>query len=1068
MTIRINCPACNTPNTIDDDKRGGKVRCRKCEEPISVPIGIGSKNKRKDDEAVQETRKVTVKTAAARTRANDDDGGMEPDDKRPRKKARAAKSGLPMVLVLGAGAAVLLFCVAGVVGLPVFFYFLRSKEVAALDKAADQVAQVDQKKPDNNNLNQDKKNPNQEDPKAKKNPDPHPIIDPNPGKLLPDQMAPETVARVKEATVYLRVTMPGGQAATGSGFFVFEPGIVVTNAHVLGMLRSSSRPPTRVDVILNSGLPTQRNLVGEVLGVDRDCDLAVVRVPNDGNLPKGLTLGNDKDLVELQKVFIFGFPYGEKLGKNISVNPSAITSFRPDEKTGQLEKIQVNGGMHPGNSGGPVVNTLGNLVGVSVSVIMGTQINFAVPSEKVRLIMEGRLADTKWGEAYSKAGQPRLPVEYKCLDPLNRIRDMRVEIWTGMPGQQRPHSFQQPLPALGDSPRQNHAAVYQNGVATLDVPLPQLPPGQVFWLQPVLTTAKGAYWGPAQPTSTTLSLVERKPANLTINLTGQKERTAKMNSRFTMMLATNNKKIVTVENTLAELLEVLQPPEIKPGMRTTQIKSAYGALAISVNENGKNVIIPNHIQAQNIVRTMPPVFVVDDTNTAAGYVTVSLKDGHPLKNLVTEFNGMVHNPFEATTFRMPNRVVQPMEKFASKSSMMLRSTGPKRPGQKATIVDLMLTCTYEGTRMRNGREEALITVAGNMEGRDNLKGKLDGNITGKIGFDLAGGFISLAKIKIAADTDENIPGLGSLTQSIAQDIDLDRAPGNPLNLALAIEKQPDPGPIAKGKILINLNGILALTDPIDPTPRGRQINARMKAHPLQMQAGKTYVIAMNSNAVDSYLRLENPQGQTIAEDDDGGGFPNARIVHRCTQTGLYRIIATTFDGKTGPYQLIVQEAGGPNDNPKGGDNPPKGGAFIKPAKSANPTNYMKVVSSKGDFIGQGKSYDYRGDQMVVKRTQRGLNIAVDGWNLDIGAPNGMFLQVGEFPGAKRFAFSDNSPGLDFYGKGRGSNRLAGEFVVWELEFDGDRVVRVAIDFVQRCEERMPPLHGKIRINSSLQ
>ena len=134
--------------------------------------------------------------------------------------------------------------------------------------------------------------------------------------------------------------------------------------------------------------------------------------------------------------------------------------------------------------------------------------------------------------------------------------------------------------------------------------------------------------------------------------------------------------------------------------------------------------------------------------------------------------------------------------------------------------------------------------------------------------------------------------------------------------------KPDPGPIAKGKVLINLNGNLALTDPIDPTPRGREAKARMNVHPMQMQVGTTYVMSMNSNVVDSYLRLENPQGQTIAEDDDGGGFPNARIVHRCTQTGVYRIIATTFRGQTGPYQLIVVEAGGPHANPK---DKPKGG-----------------------------------------------------------------------------------------------------------------------------------------------
>src|SRR5262249_46393573 len=148
-----------------------------------------------------------------------------------------------------------------------------------------------------------------------------------------------------------------------------------------------------------------------------------------------------------------------------------------------------------------------------------------------------------------------------------------------------------------------------------------------------------------------------------------------------------------------------------------------------------------------------------------------------------ELNGMVHNPFEAATIKMPNRTVQPAETFPSKSSMMMRTNGPKIPGRPATIVDLMLNCTYEGTRMRNGREEAVITVAGNLQGRQDLKGRVDGVITGKVGFDLASGFIAMANIKIVAENEDQIPGLGSIRQTTTQVISVDRVPGNPMNLA---------------------------------------------------------------------------------------------------------------------------------------------------------------------------------------------------------------------------------------------------------------------------------------------
>jgi predicted Zn finger-like uncharacterized protein len=1060
MAIRINCPSCNTLNTIDDAKRGRKVRCRTCEELISVPTGNCSKDKREAEAAVQETRKVKVKAGSARKQANDEDDDRDADDGRrgPRKKAQAAKSAFPMVLVLGGVAAVLLMCLVGVVGLPTYFLLWSSKPDVAPQKAADQQAQADLKNP--GNPNEDQKNQNEDpNPNPKKNPDLFPVVDPNAGKPLPDQIPPELVPRIKEATVYLRVTMPSGQVAEGSGFFAMEPGIVVTNAHVLGMLQAKSQVPRHVQVVVNSGQPNEKQIVGTVLGVDRASDLAVVRV-NDNNLPAPLVMETQRKLIETQKVYICGFPFGATLGKDITVSDSTISSLRNEPGTGILERIQVNGGMHPGNSGGPVVNSFGNLIGVSVAVIRGTQINYAIPAEKVRQIMEGRLADAKHGEAFVQAGQTRLPVTYTCLDPLNRIREMRVEVWTGQPGPARPYSSQKPQPLPDDGPRQSHMIPYQNNAGNFEVPLPQLVPGKVCWLQPVVTTKNGAtFWGTAQATPVAMIPLERKPANLLVSLSAQKERTVNVKSAWTVTLLKGKEKKVIAEKLDASILEVLSPDP-----KGAAISASIGTFNVSAEEDGRRILF--NPQVSMIMKQIPPLFVVDATNKIR---TRSDRGLNPklqplLLQQVQDTYTQLCNSLEAVTLPMPNRPFQPKQQWNSEVPMMLRA------GKIPEVVDLALTCTFEGIRQRNQRSEGLIAIAGNVKGRGLNAKNIGGDITGKIAFDLTGGFISQAQLTIG--TEQEILG-GALQALYAFDVSLDRQPGNVQKIPPPPEYKPgpDPGSIAKGKVLINVNGILAPTDPLEPPQFLRNPNSRKKVHPVKLEAGKTYVISLNSNAFDSYLRLENPLGKTIAEDDDGGGFPNALITHRCTQSGVYRVIATSFDGKTGPYQLIVQEADGPKSNPK--DNPkvgeiPKGGSFTKPAKSENPTNYMKLVSSKGDFIGQGKTYEYRGDELIVKRTPRGVNVSVDGWTLDIGAPNGQFLQVREYQGAKRFAFSGNSPGLDFSGKGRGSNTVAGEFVVWELELDGDRVVRLAIDFIQRSEGRGPPLSGRIRINSSLQ
>lgn len=149
----------------------------------------------------------------------------------------------------------------------------------------------------------------------------------------------------------------------------------------------------------------------------------------------------------------------------------------------------------------------------------------------------------------------------------------------------------------------------------------------------------------------------------------------------------------------------------------------------------------------------------------------------------------------------------------------------------------------------------------------------------------------------------------------------------------------------------------------------------------------------------------------------------------------------------------------------------KDGKFIKPRRSNLPVSYLRAVSSPGDYIGQGKTYEYPGDALTVRRDDRGVSIRAgsqNSWNLLFGAPTGRFLEAAEYRDAKRHAFSGQSPGIEFTGNGRGCNQIHGHFVVWELEVDGNAVTKLAIDFVQRCEGNMPPLYGRLRYRSSFE
>jgi hypothetical protein len=104
----------------------------------------------------------------------------------------------------------------------------------------------------------------------------------------------------------------------------------------------------------------------------------------------------------------------------------------------------------------------------------------------------------------------------------------------------------------------------------------------------------------------------------------------------------------------------------------------------------------------------------------------------------------------------------------------------------------------------------------------------------------------------------------------------------------------------------NFNDFLRPNDQRDPVMGGPS-----KVYKVHLVQGRTYVIDLKSGQFDAFLRLENSAFQEVAQDDDGGGNLNARIVYRCPNTDDYRIIATGLPGAQGncrgPYSLSIRE-----------------------------------------------------------------------------------------------------------------------------------------------------------------
>ncbi len=200
--------------------------------------------------------------------------------------------------------------------------------------------------------------------------------------------------RLKPALVQIRVQRPtteepdpeeGPRRALGSGFVIHPSGYIVTNAHVVE--RSSS-----VQVRLASG----RRLTGTVIGRDRRVDLALLKVDVAEPLPV-LPLGDSERLAVGELVLALGHPFG--LEQTVSLGIVSRKGAPLQAAAPGFDFIQTDAAVNPGNSGGPLVDMSGQVVGVNTMAARNGSIGFAIPINLIKSLLPQLLAKgtVEWG-----------------------------------------------------------------------------------------------------------------------------------------------------------------------------------------------------------------------------------------------------------------------------------------------------------------------------------------------------------------------------------------------------------------------------------------------------------------------------------------------------------------------------------------------------------------------------------------------------------------------------------------------------------------------------------------------
>jgi len=227
---------------------------------------------------------------------------------------------------------------------------------------------------------------------------------------------------VAPAVVHLDVARergPGGRAA-GSGFFFTPDGLALTNSHVVHGSRD-------IRVLTQEA----EEYAADIVGDDPDSDLAVIRI-STSSAPH-VSFGRSASLKIGQLAIAIGNPFGFEHSVTAGVISAVGRSLRAS--TGRLieDVIQTDAALNPGNSGGPLIDSRGTVIGVNTAIIPGAQgICFATASDTAQwvlgqLLQHGRVRRAWWGVAGFNAPLARRIARHYELDNASGVRVRSVE-----------------------------------------------------------------------------------------------------------------------------------------------------------------------------------------------------------------------------------------------------------------------------------------------------------------------------------------------------------------------------------------------------------------------------------------------------------------------------------------------------------------------------------------------------------------------------------------------------------------------------------------------------------------
>lgn len=279
-------------------------------------------------------------------------------------------------------------------------------------------------------------------------PTPHPPgfnPEPDPDEEQALDAYSNTIIRVADALrpAVVNLRAGRGQGGSGSGILFTPDGFLLTNAHVVGASE-------RVRVRLSDG----RELSGRVIGLDPWTDIAVVQA-EENHLPHA-PLGDSAKLRVGQLVVAIGSPFGFESTVTAGVVSALGRTLRTI--TGHLvdNVIQTDAALNPGNSGGPLVDSRGQVIGINTAIIAPAQgICFAIPVNMAKHILPQLMKHGKVIRGYLGVHARNVPLAPDLAERLEIRQKSAVEVQqveAGSPAEQAGILEDDLIVSLGEQP----------------------------------------------------------------------------------------------------------------------------------------------------------------------------------------------------------------------------------------------------------------------------------------------------------------------------------------------------------------------------------------------------------------------------------------------------------------------------------------------------------------------------------------------------------------------------------------------------------------------------------------